>query len=34
MLQVDQIDTLFKELDVLRANNWQEVRVFKQKSFL
>ncbi|KAI4468546.1 disks large-associated protein dap sap90/psd-95-associated protein [Holotrichia oblita] len=24
MLQVDQIDTLFKELDKLRANNWQE----------
>ncbi|GJQ66346.1 vlc [Trypoxylus dichotomus] len=24
MLQVDQVDTLFKELDTLRSNNWQE----------
>lgn len=26
MLQVDQVDTLFKELKTLKANNWQEVK--------
>lgn len=25
MLQVDQVDALFEEINVLRKNNWQEV---------
>ncbi|XP_044265366.1 uncharacterized protein LOC123011795 [Tribolium madens] len=26
MLQVDQVDALFKEIETLKANNWQEVK--------
>ncbi|XP_015836693.2 uncharacterized protein vlc isoform X1 [Tribolium castaneum] len=26
MLQVDQVDALFKEIELLKANNWQEVK--------
>lgn len=27
MLQVDQVDALFKEIDTLKANNWNEVHM-------
>lgn len=27
MLQVDQVDRLFEEVDRLRSNNWKEVRI-------
>ncbi|RZC36099.1 GKAP domain containing protein [Asbolus verrucosus] len=30
MLQVDQVDALFKEIDALKANNWQEVKIESQ----
>jgi hypothetical protein len=26
MLQVDQVDALFKEIDTIKANNWKEVK--------
>jgi hypothetical protein len=34
MLQVDQVDALFKEIDTIKANNWKEVcliLIFLQK---
>lgn len=28
LLQVDQVDALFNEIDILRKNNWEEVSFY------
>lgn len=33
MLQVNQVDALFEEVNVLRKNNWEEVRFERETMF-
>lgn len=32
MLQVDQVDAIFEEIDKLRKNNWTEIAIVENKS--